>query len=73
MSTANYIVIFKPTATEEQISQYARRISTSGGQIGHRYDILKGFSATLRPEHLRSLQADDIIDYIEPDQTVTTQ
>jgi len=71
---SNYIVVFKDTATDDQINKYANEVNTSGGQVNHRYDsVMKGFSAKISDQHLQSLQGDDIIDYIEPDGVVTTQ
>jgi len=79
MSAAKkYIVIFKDSATPEQIQQYVDGVQKSdGGNVIHRYDsILKGFAATIPPSFLASLQSnlqDSPIDYIEEDSTVTTQ
>jgi len=69
-----YIVVFKDSATQQQINDYANSIDSNGGRVGHRYDsVLKGFSATITNEQLNSFQGDDIISYIEPDGVVTTQ
>lgn len=69
-----YIVVFKGTATKEQIDNYANEVNNNGGKVTHRYDaILEGFSAIIPDHFLSSLQALDIIDYIEPDGIATTQ
>ncbi|KAG8911948.1 hypothetical protein FRC00_005518 [Tulasnella sp. 408] len=65
MSTNSYIVVFKDHATPEQINQYAGRVSSEGGEVGHRYDsVFKGFSAKLPDSLLQNFQGDDIIQYI---------
>ncbi|KAG8990808.1 hypothetical protein FRB94_013090 [Tulasnella sp. JGI-2019a] len=72
----NYIVVFKDSATEAQIDEYAKGINATGGQVNHRYNsALKGFSARMDDTHLKAFKgiADDIVDYIEPDQVVTIQ
>ncbi|KAJ7703205.1 hypothetical protein B0H17DRAFT_1042250 [Mycena rosella] len=74
-----YIVVFKSTASQEDIDKFAESVSSDGGEVIHRYDsTMKGFAAKLSPNTLtkfNSLQAekDSIIDYIEPDGVVTTQ
>lgn len=53
--------------TQQSLTPLRNR-SSAGGEVNNRYDsVLKGFSAKLQPEHLQSLQGDDLIDYIEPD------
>ncbi|KAG8902878.1 hypothetical protein FRB99_004006 [Tulasnella sp. 403] len=70
----NFIVVFKDHATHQQIDEYCDRVNNTGGQVKHRYkDILKGFSAKMELHHLQSLQGDDIIAYVEPDQEVSIQ
>jgi len=72
--SGKFIVVFKDSATQEQIDEYARTVDNTGGQVKNRYNTaLKGFSATLTPENFQNLQGDSIIDYIEPDGEVTTQ
>jgi hypothetical protein len=73
-----YIVIFKETATPDDIQQYVDKIQNDGGgKVEHRYDsIMKGFSATIPSTYLSSLQSnlqDSPIEYIEPDSVITTQ
>ncbi|KAJ7777986.1 hypothetical protein DFH07DRAFT_951067 [Mycena maculata] len=80
---AKYIVVFKPSASQEQIDSFAKTVSEDGkslfrGEVTHKYSTtLKGFAATLTENTLakfNSLQpGEDIIDYIEPDGVVTTQ
>ncbi|KII92391.1 hypothetical protein PLICRDRAFT_37166 [Plicaturopsis crispa FD-325 SS-3] len=75
--SGKYIVVFKSTATPEQIEKYATEVSNSGGEVTNRYDtVLKGFSAAIPDSYLtqlQSLQGGGVVDYIEPDGTVTTQ
>ncbi|EKM54259.1 uncharacterized protein PHACADRAFT_257985 [Phanerochaete carnosa HHB-10118-sp] len=76
--SGKYIVVFKKTATPEQIRKYADDVTANGGQVKDLWEnrpLLKGFSAEIPNNfvaHLQSLQG-DLIDYIEPDSTVTIQ
>ncbi|KAI5120293.1 hypothetical protein M0805_005799 [Coniferiporia weirii] len=72
----SFIVVFKDGVTSEQIEKYAEEVNSNGGQVYRRFDtLLNGFAATI-PEQLltqfSSLQG-SVVDYIEPDQVVTTQ
>ncbi|KAF8637049.1 hypothetical protein AX16_010904 [Volvariella volvacea WC 439] len=73
--SGRYIVVFKDSATEAQIQEYVNRVNNSGGAVSHTYDVpgLKGFAATIPDSFLENLQSDSVIDYVEPDQIVTTQ
>ncbi|KAJ3484721.1 hypothetical protein NLI96_g5450 [Meripilus lineatus] len=72
--SGRYIVVFKDSATPEQIEQYANDVHKNGGAVLNRYDsVLKGFAATIPQSFLQSLQGSDLIDYVEPDGVVTTQ
>ena len=74
VSPQKYIVVFKDSATEKDIDSHIQHVKDAGGEVGHRYDsVMKGFSASLPEQLLSSFQGSDIIDYIEPDQVVTTQ
>jgi len=78
MSQQSYIVTFKPTASQEQIDAFVNTVTDEGGEVGHRFNIMKGFAAKLNPQTLKSissLQADpeSIIESIEADGVVTTQ
>ncbi|KAJ3517215.1 hypothetical protein NLJ89_g656 [Agrocybe chaxingu] len=70
---AKYIVVFKDSATPQQIDEYVKEVSKNGGEVTYRYDILNGFAAAIPDHFLASLQASAIIHYIEPDSVVTTQ
>ncbi|KAG8941814.1 hypothetical protein FRC03_003935 [Tulasnella sp. 419] len=70
----SFIVVYKDSATKDQIQKHISQVEKDGGEIGHRYDaVFKGFSAKMKPECLQSLQGDDAIDYIEPDQVMSIQ
>ncbi|KAK7692622.1 hypothetical protein QCA50_004255 [Cerrena zonata] len=76
--SGKYIVVFKDSASQAQIDKYAQDVESNGGNVGHKYDsALRGFSAAIPDAFLQTLQAqglaDGIIDYIEPDGTVTIQ
>jgi len=74
---SNYIVVFNDWATTAQIEEQIEMINNTGGKIIVRYTtIMKGFTATLTPESLSSLQSlvgEGIIEYIEPDSIVSIQ
>jgi hypothetical protein len=72
--SGKYIVVFKDHATQEQIDTCANNVNNNGGGVTQRYDsVLKGFAAVIPDSFFGQLQADDLIDYIEPDSVVTTQ
>ncbi|KAH9935611.1 uncharacterized protein B0H18DRAFT_1114331 [Fomitopsis serialis] len=74
--SGKYIIVFKDHVTDEQLEQYARDVGANGGEVGNRFSsLMKGFSATIPNSYLTQLQSlqGGVIDYIEPDQTVTTQ
>ncbi|KAJ7595045.1 hypothetical protein C8J56DRAFT_928269 [Mycena floridula] len=73
--SGKYIVVFKDGVTKDQIQKYADDIKTNGGEIGHTYDSMNGFSATIPDASLSSLQSlvGDVVEFIEPDGVVTTQ
>ncbi|KAG8983127.1 hypothetical protein FRB90_006294 [Tulasnella sp. 427] len=70
--SGKYIVVFKDSATQEQIEQYAEEVNNGGGEVTARYDtVIKGFAAYLTGSQLQNFQGDDIIDYIEPDHVIS--
>ncbi|KAG8949102.1 hypothetical protein FRC04_009048 [Tulasnella sp. 424] len=73
MSSSNgFIVVFKDNATQDQIEQYAEQVNKGGGEVTARYDaVFKGFAAKLTDNQLQSFKGNDIVKYIEPDQTIT--
>jgi len=78
MSGKKYIVVFKDSATEQEIQDYVDQINNNGdGKVLHRYDtVLKGFSASLSDNYVSTLKSNLVagpIDYIEEDGTLTTQ
>ncbi|KAG9050747.1 hypothetical protein FS837_002691 [Tulasnella sp. UAMH 9824] len=71
-SAPYYIVVFKNSATQDEISSFIRDAKDQGAQVKHTYtNVFKGFSASMNPAHMRSLKDHSIIEYIEPDQVVT--
>ncbi|KJA19937.1 hypothetical protein HYPSUDRAFT_845692 [Hypholoma sublateritium FD-334 SS-4] len=74
MFTGNCDIVFKDGATSDQVSQFASDLGRNGGEVLHIYNgVVNGFSATIPTHFLTSLQASDLIEYIEPDGIVTTQ
>ncbi|KAJ6625651.1 hypothetical protein B0H10DRAFT_2211922 [Mycena sp. CBHHK59/15] len=68
--SGKYIVVFKSSASKEDIEKFAQTVSGDGGEVTHRYDsLMKGFAATLNEKTLQQFQSlqsedDSIIDYI---------
>ncbi|KAI0341910.1 hypothetical protein BDW22DRAFT_1429429 [Trametopsis cervina] len=75
--SGKYIVVFKNSATPEEINKYAEDVNQNGGSVKNVWHSgLKGFSAEITPEYFTSLQSltgNGPIDYIEEDSVVTTQ
>jgi len=72
-----YVVTFKASATDAQITKAKDDLIASGGKITTEYSMpgFKGFAAVIPESHLSSLQSlqEDTIETIEPDGVVTTQ
>ncbi|ESK85226.1 serine proteinase inhibitor 1 [Moniliophthora roreri MCA 2997] len=71
-----YIVVFKDSVSKDQIKKYVSEVNSNGGQVYHEYEsTVNGFAATIPDQMLQSFQSlqGDVIDYIEPDSTVTIQ
>jgi len=73
-----YIVVFKDTATDDEITQYVDQVNNNGGTVSNRFESsLKGFAAAIPDQALNSLQASITdggpIESIEADGIVTTQ
>ncbi|KAI0696719.1 protease propeptide/inhibitor [Cytidiella melzeri] len=75
--SGKYIVVFKNTATPDEINQYASEVNTNGGTVRDVWTGgMKGFSAEIPHQYMATLQSlvdDGPIDYIEEDGVVTTQ
>ncbi|THH27850.1 hypothetical protein EUX98_g6342 [Antrodiella citrinella] len=75
--SGKYIIMFKDSATPEQIQKYAQDVSSNGGAVHQVYDAsIKGFSASIPDAYFQQLQSsltDSPIAVIEPDGVVTTQ
>ncbi|EGO00297.1 hypothetical protein SERLA73DRAFT_122333 [Serpula lacrymans var. lacrymans S7.3] len=72
---SKYIVLFGEPVTEDQIAQCIKDLESLGGVVLERYTLIKGFSATIPPDHVNDFQSaqGDIIQSIQPDGTVTIQ
>jgi len=77
---AKFIVIFKKTASTEEINSQADEVNASGGSVTQKFNsvALKGFAAEIPETYLRTLesslqQPDSQIDFIEPDSEVKVQ
>jgi len=70
--TGKFIVVFKDTATKEQIHKCAQDVDQNGGKVRDHFDLLNGFSATIPTSFLNQLWGFEGVDYIEPDGVATT-
>jgi len=71
-----FIIVLKDSATEDQVNEFAGHLESQGGSVTHKATgIVKTVSAQINPAKLESLKSfgSDIIDIIEPDQTVSIQ
>lgn len=67
-----YIVVFKPGSSRQDVLAAQERVAEIGGKVGHTYtSALVGFSATLPPDALQILSAFPGVAYIEADQKVS--
>ncbi|KAG8990811.1 hypothetical protein FRB94_013093 [Tulasnella sp. JGI-2019a] len=66
--SGNFIVVFKDSATDEQIEQYVNQVNNTGGLVTQKYDLgMRGFAANLDEAQLQSFQGNEIIKYVEAD------
>ncbi|TPX30011.1 hypothetical protein SeMB42_g08006, partial [Synchytrium endobioticum] len=68
----SYIVSFRTGTPQAAIDDAAKAVESAGGKIGHRYDgtTLLGFSATFPETFISTLDANEHVDFVEPDQEV---
>jgi len=70
-----YMIVLKDSATEDQVNELTGHLESQGGCVtGKTHSkFVKSVSAQINPAKLQSLQSfgSGIIDYIEPDQTVS--
>ncbi|KAJ5827213.1 hypothetical protein N7447_003976 [Penicillium robsamsonii] len=65
----NYVVIFKDSATTEQINAYVEQINANGGTVINRFPdmIARGFTASIADSDFQKFQSDPLIDRVTPD------
>ncbi|KAJ1985812.1 hypothetical protein H4R33_003748 [Dimargaris cristalligena] len=69
-----FMVVFKPDTPDEVVKQSIADVEKQGGTIHHEFSsLMKGYSATLPTGFFAQLQGHEHVNFIEPDQTVTTQ
>jgi len=75
MSANDYIVVFKDSATDDQIQRYVNDLQNNGGEVTQEFGVMKGFTARIPDSYIQSFQADfeGIIDSVEQDSVVTVQ
>ncbi|GLB37105.1 hypothetical protein LshimejAT787_0401560 [Lyophyllum shimeji] len=78
MSQSRSIIVFKESASMEDVRHLMDEVKQNGGHITNVYDSLfKGFAAVMSDTQLHTLQSaakfrSSVIDYIESDGIVTT-
>ncbi|KIY44500.1 hypothetical protein FISHEDRAFT_77422 [Fistulina hepatica ATCC 64428] len=70
------VVVFKDTATDDDVEAAAAEVLANGGVLYHMFmPLLKGFSAYLPPTQFYRLQSstgpDGLVDYIESDREMS--
>ncbi|KAL2110799.1 hypothetical protein VUR80DRAFT_678 [Thermomyces stellatus] len=68
-----YIVTCKKDATPDQVKKAKEDAVAQGGQIGHDYNLIKGFSVTFPDDAVTTLESHEHVDAVELDQPVRTQ
>ncbi|CAE6515374.1 unnamed protein product [Rhizoctonia solani] len=69
-----YVVVFKESATKEEIEDYINRVQESGGKIKYDYsDLMKAMAVYVPHVSVQSFTNDPIVDSMEPDGVATTQ
>ncbi|KAJ6475361.1 hypothetical protein C8R47DRAFT_1143254 [Mycena vitilis] len=57
-----YIITFDSAASKEDIDAYKEAVTSNEGTIHHEYGtVLKGFSATLKPETFKMFQQESFM------------
>ena len=66
-----YIVVFNRNVPDAP-GLTRRLLAAHGGSLRFQYDAVKGFAADLADSTVQALRSDPNVDYVEPDQVVTT-
>ncbi|KAL2147760.1 hypothetical protein VTI28DRAFT_5532 [Corynascus sepedonium] len=69
----SYIVVCKDDATPEQIQQVKLNVKEQGGQIGHEYNLIKGFQVTFPEDSLQALESHEHVKAVEEDKEMRIQ
>ncbi|TIA72901.1 hypothetical protein E3P91_01753 [Wallemia ichthyophaga] len=71
-----YIVMFKETATDDEIHKYASQVESTGGKVTHPYTsngIMKTFTGHIPQNLVSTLEGESPVEFVEKDSVVTTQ
>ncbi|KAF9570543.1 hypothetical protein EC968_001713 [Mortierella alpina] len=72
--SSSFIVVFKAETPEAEIEKAIEEVQNKGGKITQRYESsLLGFAATLPSGFVGTLEANEHVDYVEPDGEVRIQ
>ncbi|KAJ6132361.1 hypothetical protein N7471_007576 [Penicillium samsonianum] len=68
-----YIITCKAEASDAEFQAVKDHAKEQGGEIGHEYSLIKGFSVTFPEGAIQSLDSNPHVESIEEDSVVTTQ
>ncbi|ELU42172.1 peptidase inhibitor i9 domain-containing protein [Rhizoctonia solani AG-1 IA] len=69
-----YIVMFKESATKDQIENYMNRIREDGGKIKYDYsELMKAVAIWVADDLVKSFASDPLVESMELDQVASTQ
>ncbi|KAH7031195.1 uncharacterized protein B0I36DRAFT_323389 [Microdochium trichocladiopsis] len=68
-----YIITCKEDASPEQVEATKQAAKDQGGQIGHEYKLIKGFSVSFPEGTVHAMDSHEHVKHVEADQEVRTQ
>ncbi|ODV80624.1 protease propeptide/inhibitor [Suhomyces tanzawaensis NRRL Y-17324] len=72
-SLKSYIVTFKDTASDADVSALQQKIHELGGDVTSKFSLIKGFAAKFPEVHTNTIQGNEHVLAIEEDKEVKIQ
>jgi hypothetical protein len=69
----SYIVTCKTDASKDQVEAAKQHARDQGGQIGHEYDLIKGFQVIFPEDTVHTMDSHESVKAVEEDGEVRTQ
>jgi hypothetical protein len=69
----SYIITCKDDASDDQVKAVKQKAIDQGGEIGHEYNLIKGFSVTFPEGSVSALESHEHVKAVEADQEMRTQ